>query len=382
MKDKDILLRFFELSGNDTDSLVYLKKYQSVEAKEFALIYISPDILTEFAEAIFYVLKLLSNLELYPVLVMQKESLQYLELFYQILYDKIRLHQDDDFRLEFLENEKTNRVAQVLSDKKIPVLVAQGKREELVSFLQQHIHNLYTGKFIYFKQESGLFDKHTNQKLSIINLMNDSQTLKQQSILSQPDQAILELCEQVLQVSNNRSLTVSITSPLVLFKELFSVKGNGTLIKRGSKIAFSEKIGILDRAKLLSLMQTSFKKKVKANFFDREFLSILYEINYRGAAVMRQFRIGYYLTKFAVDEIARGEGIGRELWDQMIARYHSVFWRARPKNSINKWYTKECSGMQKYQDWFIYWINIDAKLIPQVCEKACSMPVDFEEENI
>lgn len=94
---------------------------------------------------------------------------------------------------------------------------------------------------------------------------------------------------------------------------------------------------------------------------------------------MKKNEFGSLLSKFAVDEIARGEGIGREIWDKMKLTYSTIIWRANPKNPINKWYMKESEGMVKLTKWNVYWIGLPTAQIPAVCEFVSHLPVDFYE---
>ena len=80
-----------------------------------------------------------------------------------------------------------------------------------------------------------------------------------------------------------------------------------------------------------------------------------------------------------MDEIARGEGIGREIWDKMKQEFPTIFWRAKKDNPINKWYHKECDGLVKQEEWNIYWIGLPFKNIEKVVTFLNKLPADFYE---
>ena len=48
-----------------------------------------------------------------------------------------------------------------------------------------------------------------------------------------------------------------------------------------------------------------------------------------GVAVVQDSPVAPYLTKFAVERQAQGEGIGGELWSMLIRDFPRFFWRSR-----------------------------------------------------
>ena len=127
---------------------------------------------------------------------------------------------------------------------------------------------------------------------------------------------------------------VAVTSPLLLLPELFTIRGAGTLIKRGSPILVKRGFADLDQARVASLLQSSFGRDLTPGFFDRDIARVYVEENYRGAALVRETPLGAYLCKLAVEREAQGEGLGRDLWQLVVSDYKSLFWRARPDNAI------------------------------------------------
>ena len=172
-------------------------------------------------------------------------------------------------------------------------------------------------------------------------------------------------------------MNIAITSPMTMLRELFTVKGSGTFIKLGSEIKHINDVGSVDKTKLAHLLNAAFRKKIDPRFLDSKIDSLFLEVDYRGAAILKETEYGFLLSKFAVDEIARGEGIGRDIWNEMKKQHRTIFWRAKTENQINKWYAKECQGMDKGKDWYIYWINLEIEKIPSVCHYLRSQAQDF-----
>ena len=82
MSKQELLHRFFEFTGNEKDSLVYLKTFREIQPESFALLYCNSLCFSETGESLLYDLKLLQQLELYPVVVLHQSVLEYIKVFY------------------------------------------------------------------------------------------------------------------------------------------------------------------------------------------------------------------------------------------------------------------------------------------------------------
>jgi acetylglutamate kinase len=102
------------------------------------------------------------------------------------------------------------------------------------------------------------------------------------------------------------------------------------------------------------------------------------EQSYRGAAVVGAGSSASFLTKFVVDRLAQGLGIGRDLWEAVTRDHERLFWRARPQNPITQWYQSQCHGMVRTQDWNVYWRGVDHAAIPALIQEALDLAPDFE----
>ena len=140
-------------------------------------------------------------------------------------------------------------------------------------------------------------------------------------------------------------MSVAVVSPLALLRELFTVSGAGTLIRKGSRIEVHAGFARIDRARLRVLLESAFGKPLREEAFDRGVERIYVEENYLGAALLSPCPIASYLSKFAVERAAQGEGIGADLWSVLVRDYPAFFWRSRPDNPITPWYAKQCDGL-------------------------------------
>jgi len=171
---------------------------------------------------------------------------------------------------------------------------------------------------------------------------------------------------------------VSVTSPLDLLRELFTVRGAGTLIKRGAVIrrigAYSE----IDSARLEQLFSTSFAYALRAEFFQKTPLAVYLEEDYRAAAVLLDGEVAPYLSKFAVEPLAQGEGLGRDLWQAILREFPRMFWRTRADNPIAGWYSAIADGLWRGNDWHVFWRGIEPHELPRLVEYATSLADDFQ----
>ncbi len=377
--NRDILYKLFEISGNEKDALVFLKNFRSIEPEKFALIHIDSVTFAEYGESIIYDLKVLQRLNLFPIVLVPDSIIDYIRVFYKESIEWNDSADDNKLKSEIVSFENLNKsyVKEVISKKKI-IFVVYG-RENLFDVMHNCLQKLESLKLIFLVSEIPFWDKQTNSPISIINLQNDYHRIIQEDWLTKFSLDFLNKIRDVLE--KYRFLkSVSITTPITLFKELFTIKGSGTYIKLGSNIKTINNRNDISLQKLMLLLESSFKKRVKESFIEEEFHSIILESEYRGAAIIKMTDYGALLSKFAVDEIARGEGIGREIWDKMKDLYKTIIWRANPKNPINKWYSQESDGTVKLGRWNVYWIGLPVSRIPFICEYLNELPADFYEK--
>ncbi|MEB2312799.1 MAG: hypothetical protein OZ921_11595 [Sorangiineae bacterium] len=213
--------------------------------------------------------------------------------------------------------------------------------------------------------------------ISLINLRSDYAVMQDAKLLKRDEALLLERLRELLLDSAPR-LLVSVTSPLNLLTELFTVRGAGTLVKAGAPIGRYESYEEVDRARLRALLESSFGRRLSGQFFERRPLAIYLDADYRGAAILEPSPVGAFLTKFAVEPIAQGEGLARDLWQALTREHPAVFWRARRDNPINGWYTSLADGMVRVSEWQVFWRRLDPAQVPAIVVEAEGRPRDFE----
>jgi acetylglutamate kinase len=170
---------------------------------------------------------------------------------------------------------------------------------------------------------------------------------------------------------------ISVTSPWSLLQELFTVKGAGCVIRRGSEIRRITDFSTVERDRLAALWEDSFRRTLSKplDLGDRHELYL--EAQYRGAALLERTEKGSYLSKFAVGTEARGEGLAFELWQEVCRDHERLFWRAGPDNPINHWYEKQADGYHRQGRWKVYWRGVNGADLPEILRFSLDRPDDF-----
>ncbi len=178
-------------------------------------------------------------------------------------------------------------------------------------------------------------------------------------------------------------VSVSITSPSALARELFTHSGAGTLVRKGERILKVTEKSALDRGKTIQLIEESFAKRLRPQWWDDLDLTRAYvSESHRAVALLTSQDGAAYLDKFAIHESARGEGLARTLWDHVTSDFSTLFWRSRIDNSFNAFYQREAEGSVKRGPWTIFWIGeSDFARIGQMVDRLGRLPADFEEND-
>src|SRR5574337_1076582 len=222
---------------------------------------------------------------------------------------------------------------------------------ELVRVLQPY-------KIIFLTGTGGLLDEK-GKLIDWINLSTEFEHLMAQPWLSGGMRLKIE---QIADLLNGLPLasSVSITRPAELAKELFTHKGSGTLVRRGEKVLRFDSWDGVDQPRLRALIESSFGRRLVADYFTRTVPFRVYvSENYRAAMILTMEDGLLYLDKFAVLDDAQGEGLGRAVWQVMREENPRLFWRSRHGNPVNIFYYAESDGCLKQPRWKVFWYGLD-----------------------
>ena len=319
---------FLDSIGRREEYEFYLSKFQSADTACFALLVPDHESLDQGAEAFAFDLHFLIRLGLKPAVILCGADA---EAKWALLKDN-PLFEKADF----------------------PML---GKNEKKVPVFFQPLEKMIPtiGKRVHFIRAAGGFeaDYYYTQKENPLSLTSE-------------EQALADTASALLAARPGTHL--SVTSPINLLEEIFTVKGAGTVFRQGSIILAG---GIRNADRLNALLEESFKRKPTAAAL-AEVTRVYCEENYRGAVLLEEQPAGLYLSKFAVGPEARGEGLAQELWDEVCKKHPAFFWRSRIGNSVNQWYDRQADGYYTGGEWTVFWRGMSAASLPALiafCEK-------------
>jgi bifunctional N-acetylglutamate synthase/kinase len=373
MEPADVVLRFLESVGSRRESDFYLALFRAGEPERFAAISVDANVARHAAEAVTLDLRFLAALGLFPVVLLGLfESTEALEQSTR-LARRLERAGVRSVVLGSSEPDMLARAAEAARAQTIPIVAFAVGAAERFETLGALVASLRTRKLIFLHRPGGL--RQGGELMPLVNFTTDGAALAQSKELSRKERVLVEESRRLVEGTAHK-LSVAITSPLNLFRELFTIKGAGTLLRHGALIE-RRRFAELDRERLRALLSRSFGRPPVDEFFGRDIAWGYVEEGYRGAALVHETPLGAYLSKFAVDAEAQGEGIGRDLWRALSADYARIFWRARPSNVIGAWYVKLCDGLMRFPEWHVYWKGLPPSDVAPAVEWALAQPVDL-----
>jgi len=220
------------------------------------------------------------------------------------------------------------------------------------------VRELQPYKIIFLTGTGGLLDQN-GKVIDSINLSTEYAHLIAQPWIHGGMRVKIEQIKDLLDKLPMES-SVSITRPADLAKELFTHKGSGTLVRRGERVLKATSWDELDLPRLRALIESSFRRTLVPDYFDKTPLLRAYvSENYRAAIILTEGEGMVYLDKFAVSDDAQGEGLGRAVWNVMREQTPQLFWRSRHNNQVNIFYYAESDGCFKQEKWKVFWYGMD-----------------------
>jgi len=385
----EVVLTFLESVGRRSEAELYLRLFRKLPKESFAIIAPGGPVVRQALGSLVEQLRFLADLGLFAPVVLGLFDPEAAAFSSERLVKRLPTVGLDATPHEMGETGLADRLREELRAERVPVV--RFKPRDGSSFTDRTpelgalARALDTRKVVLLRRRGGVAfrgervagDGRPDARVSVINLRTDRETLQSRRLLGKREAELVDIAEMLIDAVEPDSLLVNVTSPLNLLKELFTVKGAGTLIKRGTAIERRNSYAEVDVPKLSLLLEQSFGRALDPGFFDRAPLCIYTEAAYRGAAIVHDEEPAPYLTKFAVEPEAQGEGIGNDLWQAMLRDFPRLFWRGRPDNPVNVWYQSVCDGMVRLPRWTVFFRGIPAEKIPAVVERANQLPSDF-----
>ena len=385
MMEPEIIQRFLESVGQKADVDLYLKLFRSQRKESFAILAAGAQIVRSALDPVHFDLRILTGLGLVPSVI--------LGLFEPKDADR-QAQRVSDWLVEDavparivpasaeMGPETIEAVRAAIGAGEIPLVSLEAardltvdKRFRLLATLSQALE---TRKVVFLSRRAGLEPQNGGgSHIDVVNLTTDYDRLMANGGFSRGQATLLRHTKQLLELVPHR-MTATVVNPLHLLRELFTVSGSGTLVRRGSRIDSHAGWNGLDQVRARGLFESAFGRPLRAGFFGEPVERLYLEEGYRGIAVVRQTKVGPYLTKFAVDRQAQGEGIGTELWSVLTRDFPMFFWRSRPTNPITPWYVKQCDGLARFPEWHVFWRGLTVEAIQPAIEQALAAPVDLD----
>jgi acetylglutamate kinase len=379
---------FLESVGQRQQVELYLRIFQKLPKQSFAVVATEPQLLRHATGVVVEALRFLSELDLRVTLALgllgdsgPAVSTVHARLQQAGVPSSI-VPLDPKGRADALGSQLRDGGSAIID-------LRQHQKEERADVLAGLLSALGTRKFVVLRSRGGLGPHqpgrivltapHTllthSSGISVVNLTTDLEGLLASRHLGRGEADLLRVIAKLHGAFPN--LLTSVTSPFDLIRELFTVKGRGTLLKTGSTITRHEDFHGVDQGAIARLIEETFGKPLRIGLETLSPVHVFREQHSRGVALIQSDQPADYLSKFAVSPVARGEGIGRDLWEAVLARHPSLYWRVDPKNPIADWYARECDGLQRTEHWIVFWRGVDRHRIPELIERACSRPSDF-----
>jgi GNAT superfamily N-acetyltransferase len=385
------VLQFLGSLGQRSEAELYLRIFQALPPEEFALLIPSVPVLRERSGTLAEQIRFLRDLDLSPIVVLDAldarndgAAAHFYSALIEAGLEAVELCIDSGTVLE-----KENLRVGLLENQVLVVRLSSGEDKRLVELASV----LCPHKTLFLRDEGGL-GPHQTQAIEVspghvlqmtpsgiatINLRSDAEELVRSRLLSQEDSLLFERARKILEgpTGERARATVSVASPLAILRELFTVTGEGTLIKRGAAIIAHEGWSGVDVRRVRELLEIAFARSAKSEFFERVPLQVHLEEEYRGMALVEAGEHASFLSKFAVLPVARGEGLGQDLWWSLSKVTPALYWRSRAENPINGWYKNVCDGMHRAGRWIVFWRGVEPALVPDLVADAVRRPEDF-----
>jgi hypothetical protein len=382
MMEPEIIQRFLESVGQKADVDLYLKLFRAQRKESFAILVADAQIVKNALDPVHFDLRILAGLGLLPAVVLglyeAKDADRQAERVHEWLVEDAVPARIVPGGADMDATIAAVRAA--IGAGEIPLVSLEAAREATTEarfrLLATLAQALETRKVVFLSRRAGL-EPSTGGHLDVVNLTTDYDRLIVSGGLSRRQASLLRQVKQLLELVPHR-MSATVANPLRLLRELFTVSGSGTLIRRGSRIDAHAGWEGLDQVRARGLFESAFGRPLRTGFFAEPVERIYLEESFRGIAVIRQTKVAPYLTKFAVDRQAQGEGIGTELWSVLARDYPTFFWRSRPANPITPWYAKQCDGLARFPEWHVFWRGLPVSSIEPVIEHARAAPVDLD----
>ena len=361
---------FLDSLGRSEEYEFYLRKFKSDRSAHFSILCPDLDSLQRSGDVLYYNFRFLTRLDLYPAILLCGPQVGEMVRLLEDSADGENLYFSLELSREILVSDGLGELIQERSrlareEGKILLLRVQASPAAALPRLAPLI-----SRRVLFIRIRGALRTVQDEAISLYRIRRNLPELNFR------DRVLRELALEMLRVDKN--LHIAVATPFDMLKEIFTVKGAGTILRTGSALRVERDRSFVDERRLLTLLETCFGRELADhNILERVSLYILEE-NYRGAILLEERPQGAYLSKFAVDTEGRGEGLAQELWEEALERTSALFWRSRVENSISRWYSNLSDGRHRQGDWNVFWRGVAPDSISAILRYCLERPQDFK----
>jgi acetylglutamate kinase len=413
-KLRNVVNQVLSQLGNNREARYYLRQFSGSESLNFAVIKVGGAVLEEDTEALSAALAFLRNLGLMPIILhgagpqldealssanIQTEKKQGLrvttpevmEVARPVIYRANRrlvraleeqgirsqgiqhgvfecdyLDQNDLGLVGEVKKVELEGISDVIKSGVLPVVACLGESPtgQVMNInadiaARELVWAVRPTKIIFLTGTGGLLDE-SGRVISSISLHNDFEYLKQQDWVHSGMLLKLDQIRQMLSGLPD-SASVSITSVENLARELFTHRGAGTLIRAGEAVIEEPDVNGELRPIVQKLLEQSFSRTLPNDYFRNLPVDFILRSQSNGAiAIVLKGVDGLpYLDKFAVTPEAQGAGLGAAVWQALINRCPSLYWRSRTSNPLTQWYFEQASSSFSTDQWVSFSFGID-----------------------
>lgn len=393
----EAVLTFLESVGRRSEAELYLRLFRELPRESFAIVAPESSLVRQSGASIAEQLRFLADLGLFAPVVMGLLEPAQATVAADRLLRRLRTAGLDAAVYDLPQPDLAEALRAELRNGQIPVLCFTepgASLEDRFAAVGDLARELGSRKLVLLRHKGALgagLDRRlelapghampmNGDGISVINLRTDFELLCARDLLPSDDLELLKAVRSLLESGWVASLQANVTAPLALLRELFTVRGAGTLLKRGTEISRTETYADVAQDRLRALLETSFCRPLVADFFQHPLTAAYFEPTYRAAAIIEPSPVAPVLSKFAVDPVAQGEGMGRDIWQAFVREYPRFIWRARTNNPICSWYAWQCDGLVRQGKWTVYWRGVDAADVPAVVTEMLGRPEDFRQD--
>jgi len=262
--EAEIVQRFLESVGAKADIDLYLKLFRSQRKESFAILAPNAQIVKGALDPVHFDLRILAGLGLLPVVLLgllepKDADAQAARVSEWLLEDAVPcevIRADAEMSPAVVE-----AIRATIGRGAIPLVSVEAAAAQTVDgrfrLLGGLATRLETRKVVFLSRRAGLA-LGPGPAPSVVNLATDLDRLLAPGALSRGQAMLVRQIKRLLDQTPLSLTGVTVVNPLQFLRELFTVNGAGTLVRRGSRIDVRQGWDAVDPPRLRALFESAF----------------------------------------------------------------------------------------------------------------------------